>query len=709
MRRNDLAVSLGTLCLFFAMISRAQQTVSANGQPNSSVAQTAVPHVFKFSGVVLDTAGKPQTGQVAITFSLYEEEEGGSRLWSEIQNVTLDDQGRYDVLLGSTQPAGVPLDLFVSGKARWFGVRPEVAGLAEQPRVLLVGVPYALKAADADTLGGLPASSFIRANGVTEAVSGAKVNAAPNRRQEAIPASAPNSACAGLTSDGRGTAGRIAKFTGPCSIEPSLYISESKGQVSVTGNVGIGTKSPAGGLDVTTGTTQLFIGSSGNAGLMKLRRPSDGSANGYIGYGWTSQTADGPLAIVDANGRGEVRLDAYSTDGIVTAYTSNSERLRIDSLGNVGIGTSAPGDVLDVGGNTRVSAAGRIGFATTASQIGFNRNPTTGSIYNNSSNAYQLGQAGPNQPFSLSQWASTGAYLGTAFSVQPNNNVTLAQDGGNVGVGTTTPADLVDVAGSTRISGRGVSFATNNSGVGFNRNPANGVIYNPSSIAYELDQIPSDQHFSLSQWGSNGSFLSTPLEVLANGTVLLAQPGGSLGSGHVGIGTTTPAATLDVGGEIRAGRNTLGSYGLQLNYDATNDAGIIQARNFQNGVNRPLFLNANGGNVGVGTTTPTATLDVAGNIRCEGSGHGVIFPDGTIQTTSEVAGPAGPAGPPGPPGPPVHTSAVCTQPPARPPGCAHATVTSAPAPCTVTSDTGSCSALPPGTTGGGGCAVCYPN
>jgi hypothetical protein len=60
--------------------------------------------------------------------------------------VPLDDQGRYKVLLGSTQPEGLPLDLFASGEARWLGVEPQVAGVAEQPRVLLVGVPYALKA-----------------------------------------------------------------------------------------------------------------------------------------------------------------------------------------------------------------------------------------------------------------------------------------------------------------------------------------------------------------------------------------------------------------------------------------------------------------------------------------------------------------------------------------------------------------------------------
>ncbi|MGO9270576.1 MAG: hypothetical protein ACLQOO_10040 [Terriglobia bacterium] len=64
------------------------------------------------------------------------------------------------MLLGTTQPEGLPLDLFTSGKALWLGVQPQLPGAVEQPRVLLVAVPYALKASDSDTLGGKPASAY---------------------------------------------------------------------------------------------------------------------------------------------------------------------------------------------------------------------------------------------------------------------------------------------------------------------------------------------------------------------------------------------------------------------------------------------------------------------------------------------------------------------------------------------------------------------
>jgi hypothetical protein len=117
----------------------------------------AVPRLMKFGGVVRDTAGAPRVGVVGITFSIYREQEGGGALWMETQNVELDSEGRYTALLGAQTREGLPLDLFTAGEPRWLGVRASGPQEVEQPRVLLVSVPYALKAADADTLGGRPA------------------------------------------------------------------------------------------------------------------------------------------------------------------------------------------------------------------------------------------------------------------------------------------------------------------------------------------------------------------------------------------------------------------------------------------------------------------------------------------------------------------------------------------------------------------------
>jgi hypothetical protein len=120
-----------------------------------------VPTVVNFSGTLADANGKPLSGTIGVTFYLYKDQQGGSPLWIETQNVMPDKSGHYAVTLGSTTSQGLPKDLFSSGEARWLGVQAQ--GQADQPRVMLLSVPYAMKAGDAATLGGLPPSAFMSA------------------------------------------------------------------------------------------------------------------------------------------------------------------------------------------------------------------------------------------------------------------------------------------------------------------------------------------------------------------------------------------------------------------------------------------------------------------------------------------------------------------------------------------------------------------
>lgn len=133
----------------------AQQTVATN-------TSAAVPPLVNFSGVLTDVNGRPLTEITGVTFYLYKDQQGGAPLWMAAQNVHPDADGHYTVLLGSTKSDGLPTDLFASGQARWLAV--QVQGQDEQSRVLLLSVPYALKAADAATLGGLPASAFVQSD-----------------------------------------------------------------------------------------------------------------------------------------------------------------------------------------------------------------------------------------------------------------------------------------------------------------------------------------------------------------------------------------------------------------------------------------------------------------------------------------------------------------------------------------------------------------
>lgn len=151
MSRLKLSLSVWFLMICFAVSLSAQQAAPV-------AANAVVPPVIKFSAVLTDTNNKPLAGTVGVTFSLYQEAQGGAPLWVETQNVTPDKTGHYSVILGSASTQGLPGSAFASGEARWLGVQAQ--GQAEQPRTVLMSVPYALKALDAETIGGKPLSAL---------------------------------------------------------------------------------------------------------------------------------------------------------------------------------------------------------------------------------------------------------------------------------------------------------------------------------------------------------------------------------------------------------------------------------------------------------------------------------------------------------------------------------------------------------------------
>src|SRR5271170_3957798 len=153
-----------------------QTTQSLNPQsaaPLAASASTAVPALVPFSGLLTEPDSKPVSGETAVTFLIFKDQQGGEPLFAETQAVTPDASGHYKVQLGATLTNGLPTDLFSTGEARWLEV--QAAGQAPQPRVLVASVPYALKAADSATLGGLPASAFVLAG--TKAAAGLAADA----------------------------------------------------------------------------------------------------------------------------------------------------------------------------------------------------------------------------------------------------------------------------------------------------------------------------------------------------------------------------------------------------------------------------------------------------------------------------------------------------------------------------------------------------
>ncbi len=209
-------------------------------QPAAASANLAVPPMVNFSGLLTDANGKPLTGTVGVTFYLYQESQGGAPLWMETQNVQADKVGHYSVALGSTSSQGLPLNLFAAGEARWLAVQPQ--GQSERPRVLLLSVPYALKALDAETLGGKPISAFLQATtGTSASTSSAQGSSAPPLG----------------TITGAGVKGFLPMFTA------ARVIKDSKVFQNAAGDIGVNNNAPAANLDVTgtedvRDTLQLF-------------------------------------------------------------------------------------------------------------------------------------------------------------------------------------------------------------------------------------------------------------------------------------------------------------------------------------------------------------------------------------------------------------------------------------------------------------------
>ena len=192
------------------------QTASFEPQtPLAASAPTAVPSLVPYSGAAIANNGKPLTGDVDIIFQIYKDEQGGEALWTETQTVVLDSSGRYKVQLGAASPNGLPSDLFLTGEARWLEV--QIAGQKPQPRALIASVPYALKAVDATTLAGLPASAYALAGAKTATVATALTTP-----------TAISNADVAVTTPG-GTAGYFPVFTGASTIGDSILFASSTG------------------------------------------------------------------------------------------------------------------------------------------------------------------------------------------------------------------------------------------------------------------------------------------------------------------------------------------------------------------------------------------------------------------------------------------------------------------------------------------------
>jgi hypothetical protein len=307
-----------------------------------------VPHLIKFSGVInpqITQITQNETGKagpstaIGVTFSLYELREGGTPLWVESQTVGLDNQGRYMVLLGSTSPNGLPLDLFTSGKALWLGVQPQVPGVGELPRTLLVAVPYALKAVDADTLGGKPVSAFLMNDSQTgplaEGSTQSSTSGTTTQAGGAVSAPVGGSGLPGYipmwstnTLLGDSTIFELGGRVGIGNTTPGATLDVS-GNAVVRGNVGIGNTRPMSKLSSVSIPFSVYNNSTDEQ--LQFHVNSKGASSGLNGVSVDSNLqvphinlavsngANNNLAIGDA---GYVRLTGPTSAFNITGFAN---------------------------------------------------------------------------------------------------------------------------------------------------------------------------------------------------------------------------------------------------------------------------------------------------------------------------------------------------------------------------------------------------
>lgn len=400
-------------------------------------AAPGAPTLVRVDGRLTTATGEPRTGVVLMVASLYAEKNDTTPLWTEQQTITLDDRGRYSIVAGATLADGVPKEFFQNASARWLGVG--VQGEVEDQRTMFVTVPYALKAREADTLAGKSATDFVLADTLKDTVK-----------------SAIKTASKGTDPGTAGTMNYLPKFdaSGVAGniVDSAVY--------EAGGFVGIGMTAPPTALTLlqdgqiswanAAGTNQrvTLYGSSGNyftvnlLGAEKLRvTPTGVGISQSVPASMLSLPQDEAITWANPGGTARVSLVGSSANSFALNLL-NSEKLRVDSSGNVGIGTSTPGYPLSFPN-------------TLGDKI---------SLWGQSGAHYGLGIQGALLQIHADQINSSIAFgYGSSGSF---TEVMRVKGNGTVGIGTTTPnsAWKLYVDSGASVTGGGAIYASTDNG-----------------------------------------------------------------------------------------------------------------------------------------------------------------------------------------------------------------------------------------------------
>lgn len=540
MTRRRLTIAwILSIASFFQFVAQAQQS------PITSMS-AALPHLLRFNGTAKDPSGHSLTGTVGITFSLYSDQDGDSPLWLETQNVQLDHSGHYSVLLGSTKSEGLPVALFAAEQAHWVGV--EITGQAEVPRVLLVSAPYALKAGDAETVGGLPPSAFMLA---APLAAGA----------DSIPSALDGSSNSGTNVGGKGSVGYLAGWIdNNGDLGNSVLYQAGSGS---NAKIGLNVKNPLATLDISgtelvrglfeSATTGAATGSKGfNSNPVDLEASSfnDSTQKAVMQhFEWqaepTGNNTNNPGATLNllfgqnSNAPTETGLKLSNT-GIFSFAAGQT----FPGTGNGTITGVTAGTDLTGGGNsgsvtlnldtTKVPQLGSNNFFTSTQQFAGN----TGIGTAPSGTSYTPLSVGSSNGFGT--WfsianTSSGGHTWNILSAGGAN----AEGAGNLGITDLTGKSTIWLEGNTKTSSL---TATGSAGGAIveadaqganNDTPTPGLRFGGGSSG---ETIASNRNIGLNRFGLDVYTSFTP-------RVAITQ------SGQMGIATQVPHNQLDVVGQ----------------------------------------------------------------------------------------------------------------------------------------------------------------